>query len=351
MHKGIFTRRSRSRLKDITPSPRHNSCKIHLITYGTHAYRFGAALVVERAGQCGEIFNRIHRYDYEQLDPDFRERYYEKAFKPPISRIDGYGIWKPQIIKQELEQLDIGDIVLYVDASMVINPARTDLLMDCVNKFKDSEHAILVFGRSHVNNEKWVTKEIAEYFKREHGLSETQIYHSGDIDSAMLMFRKCAKATAILDDYFRLLEDDFCAAVGKHNRCKQREAFVTSRHDQMVFNLLVRVHGAAFITGPGWFEPSARMVETRYNDIFIGEVHTATPEVQAKLVSKDKVAWRVWRKAQWEQIRNMDRLPYRTFWNIYRKFIFNFFVRGLIGIDGGIRKRMKGKVKRLIRMR
>ena len=74
---------------------------IHFITYGNHKFKNGKKRLCNEANSSG-WFNTITAYGPKDLDDEFT-----KKFKNILSqsRIGGYGIWRPYIIKKNLMKL------------------------------------------------------------------------------------------------------------------------------------------------------------------------------------------------------------------------------------------------------
>ena len=71
------------------------------------------------------LFSSILLYNEEDLAESFRNRYSQVL----DTRVRGFGywIWKPQIIKQVLSEIDEGDMICYVDSGCHINENGIDI--------------------------------------------------------------------------------------------------------------------------------------------------------------------------------------------------------------------------------
>jgi len=107
--------------------------KIHFITYGSdHRWIYALDRIAHEAKKCG-VFDSITRYTPGMLDPDFAERYAPVLAQP---RGGGYWIWKPQIIRQKLDEVGDGDVVVYADAGCRLRHKNTAELLQHIGKLR-----------------------------------------------------------------------------------------------------------------------------------------------------------------------------------------------------------------------
>jgi hypothetical protein len=96
---------------------------IKFITFGSHdLYIDAGKRLVEQAKNLN-IFNETILYTSEYLkkDVDFWNEHHEFINKNWNWRGHGYWLWKPYIIKKTMENMNDGDILLYLDCGCELN--------------------------------------------------------------------------------------------------------------------------------------------------------------------------------------------------------------------------------------
>ncbi len=88
-------------------------------------------------------YDNILCADENWLDRNFVDRH-KKYLKPGV-RGFGYWCWKPQIVKQILENMAIGDVLQYTDAGCHLNPMGRARLIEYFELVNNSPIGVLGF--------------------------------------------------------------------------------------------------------------------------------------------------------------------------------------------------------------
>jgi hypothetical protein len=109
--------------------------KLHCITFadGIHEKYKRAALKLCDMIVKSQIFSTMKVYTVEDLlqDKEFHERH--MGFIQQNRRGFGYWIWKPYIVWKRLQEVEEGDIVLYLDACTTFNNEGKARFLDYLN--------------------------------------------------------------------------------------------------------------------------------------------------------------------------------------------------------------------------
>jgi len=109
---------------------------INFITFGSHnEYIDAGKRLIEQAIGLN-IFNHATLYTGDCLknDTSFWSKHGEFIDKNP--RGYGYWLWKPYIIKKNMERMKNGDILLYLDSGCEIDSREKVFLLDCITLVK-----------------------------------------------------------------------------------------------------------------------------------------------------------------------------------------------------------------------
>src|SRR6266511_770480 len=101
-----------------------------IVSYADDLFLFSQKRLIESALHHG--IDESHSWDRAALEQTTFYKLHKSTLDSP--RGGGYWLWKPFIIKEELEDLKIGDILVYSDAGIEIIGALSPLLKLCLQK-------------------------------------------------------------------------------------------------------------------------------------------------------------------------------------------------------------------------
>ena len=230
--------------------------KIHLITYGNENFKNSKKRLCNEATAAG-WFDTITSYGPEDLDHDFKEK-----FKPILekSRIGGYGIWRPYIIKQKLNEINDDDILIYLDAGCSINTSGKKRFHEYIDMVNNSNEGIISFQMSH-HEKIWTTKQIFQYFNAD---LNGEIANSGQILDGILIMKKTKNIININDIWYNVIYDNPLLFTDHYNNVNQESYFRDNRHEQSIFSVIRKMHGSVILEDETFFQPFGNDISLQY---------------------------------------------------------------------------------------
>ncbi|MBD8388022.1 hypothetical protein [Dysgonomonas sp. BGC7] len=203
-----------------------------------------------KEAEAFNVFDDIYMYDENMLDKRFRTKF--GRFLYPYSRGYGYWGWKPFIIKQTLDKMEEGDILLYTDLGCTFNQEGKKRLIEYFNIVNQSESGILCARTQ--DEEHAVRKELAffeyqytkgdilDYFSVRDNIDFTQ---TRQFEAGIVFYRKGPKVEAFLKEWIEAVYNHFDFITDKPSRSANIPGFIDNRHDQSVFSILAKKYRIA----------------------------------------------------------------------------------------------------------
>lgn len=215
----------------------------HLISFGDQKYdkRIEDFKTVAVASS---FFDKVTLFRYNDLDLQFVNQFYKVL---QFTRGGGF-IWKPYFIKKELQEMDQGDILFYCDAGCHINKfgkERFDEYLELLNK---SETGVLVFQMNH-KEYKYTKREVFDYFD-----TSLDVINSGQLVATVVLLKKCDHSMKMVDLWYDTVEKNPDLFTDDMNNAIQHPEFVAHRHDQSIWSVLLKTHGAEIIPDETYYE-------------------------------------------------------------------------------------------------
>jgi hypothetical protein len=220
--------------------------KVHFITYADDVFKNAKKRICKEAMNC-RWFNSITSYGPESLDDSFKEKFKHILSQP---RIAGYGIWRPYIIKKSLDEIDYGDILVYLDAGCKINVNGKKRFDEYINKVVTNQTGIISFQMPHLEKV-WTTKEIFNYFNLE---PDGDIGNSGQILDGILIMRKTNTFIKLNDLWLKAVYDNPLLFTDYYNK-SQNSYFKDNRHEQSIFSIIRKLNNPLLLTDETYFTP------------------------------------------------------------------------------------------------
>jgi hypothetical protein len=222
---------------------------IHLITYGDLKFEKARLRLVKQAHDFG-TFKTIKGYSPENLTPSFVNKYRDILGMP---RGGGYWIWKLDIIKQTMSQINENDFIVYLDSGCNLNKKGLKRFHEYINLFNNNDYGILSFQMTHLAEKKWTTQQIFNYFDidENNSIKETGQYHN-----TVTIMRKNNHLRKYIEEFEKCLEFDKWLITDKYNRMNKNPYFNDNRHDQSISSIIRKKIGSIVIEGDeSWFPP------------------------------------------------------------------------------------------------
>ena len=226
--------------------------QIVVCTFANYPMSKGFDRYREEAEKMG-LFAAIHTYCEKDLDKSFKEIWGRYLF--PYSRGYGYWCWKPYIIKQTLDKLDEGDLLLYTDLGCFFNRGGLERFSEYINIVEKSESGILGFRSQEIpyndrgeilryENE-WTKGDIFDFFKVRNNRAIT---NSTQFEATVILIRKCPASVGFVNEWLEIVLDHPALLTDSPSKSCNLEGFVENRHDQSLFSILAKLHNIAHLS-------------------------------------------------------------------------------------------------------
>lgn len=208
---------------------------LYFATFGGMTENFHKA--VDRITSQAEkfkLFSHIFKFTEKDIinDSDFWSKH--QKFIESNSRGYGYYIWKPYLIKKCLNNIKDGDILLYVDSGCELNINGINILKKFINMVKYK----LILGTSSVSSDYNFTKmDLIKYFNYQNNIELLKKPH---MQAGILLIYKCDKTINLINEWNDLCSNNYNFIDDSKSISKNFKEFIEHRHDQSVFNLLIK---------------------------------------------------------------------------------------------------------------
>lgn len=199
-------------------------------------YDSAATRLINQAKSTNYFDKYIH---YTNKDLEGFTEFWEKhsEFMKKNKRLYGFAIWKSYIIKKTLEEMNNGDILMYLDCGCEIGMPKQQFIphfFELVKQYK------IISSDTYCPEKEWSKMELLKHLNMENSnLINTTQYASGAI-----LFCKCDNVTKFVDLWYstccnyNLINDE-------PTKSSELECFIENRHDQSVFSLLLKKNNFA----------------------------------------------------------------------------------------------------------
>ena len=161
----------------------------------------------------------------------------------------GFYIWKYDIIKQKLNEINNNDILIYLDSGCSINKHGQKRFYEYIDLINKSKNPIISFQMKGLKEKTWTTKKIFEYFKIN---KNNDIINSDQYVGGILLMKKCDFIVNLFNQFEKLLYYDPYLITDKYNdNCYP--GFKQNRHDQSILSLLRKINGSIIIQDETYF--------------------------------------------------------------------------------------------------
>lgn len=217
--------------------------KIHLISFGDKKY--DKRIEDFKAVALGSsFFDKITVFRYNDLDFQFVNQFYKVL---QFTRGGGF-IWKPYFIKKELQEMNHGDVLFYCDAGCHINKLGKERFDQYLELLTQSETGILVFQMRHKEYE-YTKKEVFDYFD-----TDADVIDSGQLVATVVLLKKCEHSVKMVDLWYDTVKKNSELFTDNMNNAFQHPEFVAHRHDQSIWSVLLKTHGAEILPDETYFD-------------------------------------------------------------------------------------------------
>jgi len=199
--------------------------KIHFVTFGCDKFfKHSRKRLADEASKSG-WFDKIFIYEPNDLLE------YKKSFK---GRGAGYWWWKSVVQSLALNEIDDGDLLLYLDAGCYINKYGKNIFdeyVDIVNK----NEGFLAFNSPPAIEKNYTKRDLFKLLD----CDTTHYTDSNQIGSGVVIYKKNNLTIEFLNEFQKIsLTPHSLNDYDSYNQ--NYKGFIEHRHDQSVFSLLVK---------------------------------------------------------------------------------------------------------------
>ena len=189
-----------------------------------------------------------------EKESDFQEKHGEFVNECIKNNIRGYGcwIWKPYIIKKQLEKMDENDILVYADAGCYINSRGRERLIEYFNIVNKSEYGCIGFKHNKewtlstpdigLKEKDWTKGSVFDYFDAR----KPEIYDTPQLIGGIHVMRKCDHVMKIVNLWY----ETCCQTDLLLDEPKSKSSFPDfreHRHDQSIFSVIRKIYGTEYV--------------------------------------------------------------------------------------------------------
>lgn len=195
------------------------------------------------------IFDQIYTYDENDLDSEFRRKFGRYLY--PYSRGYGYWGWKPLVIKQTLDKMNDGDILLYTDLGCFFNLQGSKRMKEYIEMVNHSKVGILGIRAQDFSPEgryemefyeyQWTKGDVFDFL----GVRDDQYYtHTKQFEATIVFLKKHAASTAFIDEWVDVVYNHFDLITDTPSKSPNFDGFCENRHDQSIYSILAKKYKA-----------------------------------------------------------------------------------------------------------
>lgn len=208
--------------------------KIHFLTFGGPSANYHDA-VKRLHNQAIEfnMFSNIYAYTEKDLmkDTEFFSKHSKFILNNPAY---GYWIWKPYLIKRTLEKMETDDILLFLDSGCELNVNGKDRMQHYINLVKEKKIIGTSCGSSDYN---WTKMDLIKYLNMDNNIELLKTPH---MQAGCLLMKKCDIIVNLYNEIYEIASNNYNLIDNSPSSAKNYPGFQEHRHDQSIFNLLVK---------------------------------------------------------------------------------------------------------------
>jgi hypothetical protein len=200
--------------------------KVHFVTFGCDRRFCQSRQRITKEAKDSGWFDKVFTYSPSDLDG------YNKDFNRPQGA--GYWWWKATVQLLALQKIDDGDFLLYLDAGFHINKHGKNIFDQYINDVRNNS-GLLAFACHLAIEKKWTKRDLFKLLD----CDSPEFTESDQIASGLVIYRKNKLNIDFLKEYQKVSFIDH--AINDDPSYNQNyEEFITHRHDQSIFGLLIK---------------------------------------------------------------------------------------------------------------
>lgn len=216
--------------------------QIHFVSYGNGRFTHSVERIVHEARASG-WFASAQGFNQHDLPSWFLLKYAEIMKEP---RIGGYGTWRMVLIEHVMNLLVAeNDFVLYLDAGFVVNSYSEEARQTFLKLVQDlNESPFSITGTTvGMPEHMWTTDRLFKFFNISH---DSPIWESTQYASGAMLLQKNTAFSKIAACVNSVLKEDEWMFSDRYNEESKKidPFFNENRHEQSVFSICKKIHGA-----------------------------------------------------------------------------------------------------------
>ena len=203
------------------------------ITFGAGSpnyYEAGNRLINQ--ANSVELFDKTTLYTdtYLKNDIDFWNQH--SNFIENNHRGYGYWVWKSYIIKKTMEQMQDGDILLYLDCGCEIDAKQKEEINKHLELVKNENIIVTHIG---YDEKGWNKMDLIKKLN----MLDNKYLYGYQYQASAILFHVCDKTRNLANDWYEL-SCDYHNIDDTPSITPNVSGFIEHRHDQSIFSLLIK---------------------------------------------------------------------------------------------------------------
>jgi hypothetical protein len=210
---------------------------IRFITFGSHSNYIEAGKRLYNQAISLQLFHKLQLYTFIDLQKD--TEFYEKnsEFILHNKRGCGYWLWKPYLIHKNMNDMQNGDILLYLDCGCELDVHKKNKIIKLFHLVK--KHKIITSYTEVEAN--WNKMDL---LFRLNAMNSPQILTTPQKEAGAIIILVCDETRKLVKDWYELAISNNYHFIDDSPSIKQNIlTFKEHRHDQSIFSLLVKKYG------------------------------------------------------------------------------------------------------------
>jgi hypothetical protein len=209
--------------------------KLNFITFGGPNRNYHDAVDrLYKQAKLFDIFSTVTKYTEKDLqnDNDFWTKH--GKFIQNNRRGYGYWLWKPYLILKKLKEIDDNDILLYLDAGCELDINGKNYF---INKFIPlTNEKKIISTETSSNDIKFTKKDLVIFTKMEN----SPLLADRHMQAGTLMMTNDNTIKKLFEEFYQIASENYNLLDDSQSINKNHESFIEHRHDQSIFNMLVK---------------------------------------------------------------------------------------------------------------
>jgi hypothetical protein len=218
------------------------------ISYASRDYISRIKPMTDAGNTCG-LFDKFKLFTENDVSNDFKNKY-DKVWSMN-NRGGGYWIWKPYIISNMLESVNMNDMVVYIDAGCDINITEESVkrFNEYIEIVNNNKSGILRFQLHHKEKD-YTNKKTVDFFKNKFNINDEDYLNSRQLIGGIIIVRKTQFSIEFFNKVLEVLNDDAYLFTDIYTLSNEHH-----RHDQSIMSLLYKyMKGDGIINDETWFD-------------------------------------------------------------------------------------------------